>query len=161
MPWPAKLAALHLRAEENGTAACRGHPCGGGNACPMAASVALRFSSSASAPSAASAGAWSSSRIRLSNAMVPSVRVPVLSRHTHVHPGQALDRGQLLHQDPAPGQRDRGHAEGDAGQQDQPLRDHADQRGDGPGGGLPPRTAWACSWLISSSTATGAIAQVT
>ena len=56
----------------------------------------------------------------------------------HVHPGQALDGGKLLHQDPAPGERDRGRAEGDAGQQDQPLRDHADQRGDGRGGGLLP-----------------------
>ena len=82
MPWPAKLAALHLRADENGTAACRGHPPGGEKTCPIAASVALRFSSPASAPSAASAGAWPSSRIRLPNAMVPSVRVPVLSRHT-------------------------------------------------------------------------------
>ena len=82
VPWPAKLAALHLRAEENGTAACRAHPSGGGKACPTAASVALRFWSSASAPSAASAGAWPSSRMRLSKAMVPSVRVPVLSRHT-------------------------------------------------------------------------------
>ena len=54
----------------------------------------------------------------------------------HVHPGQALHRGKLLHQDPAPGQRDRGRAEGDAGQQDQPLRHHADQRGDGRGGAL-------------------------
>jgi len=55
----------------------------------------------------------------------------------HVHPGQALDRGQLLHQDPAPGQGERGDAEGDAGQQHQALRDHANQRGDRPGGSLP------------------------
>ena len=55
----------------------------------------------------------------------------------HVHPGQALDRGKLLDQDPAPGERDRGHAEGDAGQQDQALRDHADQRRDRPAGDLP------------------------
>ena len=45
----------------------------------------------------------------------------------------------MLDQDPAPGEGDRGHAEGDAGQQDQALRDHADQRRDRPGGGLPPR----------------------
>ena len=48
----------------------------------------------------------------------------------HVDPGQALDGGKLLHQHPAAGQGDRGHAERDAGQQHQALRDHADQRGD-------------------------------
>ena len=57
----------------------------------------------------------------------------------HVHPGQALDGGQLLHQDVAPGQGDRGHAEGDTGQQHQPLRDHAHQRRDRPGERLPYR----------------------
>ena len=57
----------------------------------------------------------------------------------NVDPGQALDRGKLLHQHPAPGQGDRGHAEGDAGQQHQSLRDHADQRGDRPGQRLPRR----------------------
>ena len=54
----------------------------------------------------------------------------------HIHPGQALHRGKLLHQDPAPGERDRGRAEGDAGQQHQALRHHTDQRGDGRGGAL-------------------------
>ena len=57
VPCPVKLAALHLRAEENGTAAWRTHPAGGGKTCAMAASVAFWFSSPASAPSAAPAGA--------------------------------------------------------------------------------------------------------
>ena len=78
----------------------------------------------------------------------------------HVHPGQALDRGKLLHQDPAPGERDRGHAEGDAGQQHQALRDHADQRRDRPAGDLPD-VPMGGHPLITSSTATGPIAQVT
>jgi hypothetical protein len=68
--------------------------------------------------------------------MVPSVRGAGLVQAHHVHPGQALHGGELLHQDPAPGQRDRGRAEGDAGQQDQSLRHHADQRGDGRGRAL-------------------------
>ena len=57
-----------------------------------------------------------------------------------VDPGQALDRGQLLDEHLAAGQAQRGDEEGDAGEQHEPLGDHAHQRGhgadDGVGGAL-------------------------
>ena len=160
VPWPAKLAALHLRAEENGTAACRGHPCGGGNACPTAASVALRFSSSASAPSAAPAGAWSSSRMRLSKPMVPSVRVPVLSRHTTSTRARPSTAGSCC-------TRTRRRASVTAATPKATLVSRTRPCGTMPTSAatVPLATCrtfpWACHPLITSSTATGPIAQVT
>ncbi len=47
----------------------------------------------------------------------------------HVDPGQPLDRGQLLDEDPPAGERHRGGEERDAGEQDQPFGDHADEAG--------------------------------
>ena len=82
MPWSPNVAALHLRAEENGTKPVRVQESVVGNAAAMALSVALRSSSAASAPRAASTGARSSSRSTRSNTMFPSVSVPVLSKQT-------------------------------------------------------------------------------
>jgi hypothetical protein len=47
----------------------------------------------------------------------------------HVRPGQALDRGQLLHQHPAAGQAQRARRERDGGQQHQALRHHRHHAG--------------------------------
>ena len=47
-----------------------------------------------------------------------------------VDPGQALDRGQLLHEHVAAGERDRGDPEREARQQHQALGDHAHDAGD-------------------------------
>src|SRR5262245_11932595 len=41
VPWPSKVAALHFRAEENGTVAVGRHPDGAGQALAIAWSVAL------------------------------------------------------------------------------------------------------------------------
>ncbi len=54
LPSAWKPTALHLRAEENGTASSRSHP-GSSNAAPSASKVALALSSAAIAPSAAAA----------------------------------------------------------------------------------------------------------
>ena len=161
VPCPAKLAALHLRAEENGTASWRAHPCGGGKACPMAASVALRAWSSASAPSAASAGAWSSSRIRLSNAIVPSVRVPVLSRHTTSTRASPSTAGSCC-------TRTRRRASVTAAAPKAMLVSRTSPCGTMPTSAAtvevaPWRAVWrgVYSWLTTSSTATGGITHVT
>ena len=49
---------------------------------------------------------------------------PGLVDADHIDPGQRLDRGQLLHEDPLLRQPQRGHGEGDAGEQDQALGHH-------------------------------------
>ena len=159
-PCPAKLAALHLRAEENGTPSWRAQPRGAGKARPMAASVALPAWSSASAPSAASAGAWSSSRIRLSKAMVPSVRVPVLSRHTTSTRARPSTAGSCC-------TRTRRRASVTAAAPKAMLVSSTSPCGTMPTSAATveaapsPAVWWVCSWLRTSSTATGGIAQVT
>ena len=91
VPWPAKLAPLHLRAEEKATltSAFQPSPSGGGQAAATASRVAfLLVAAAASAPSAsgrlsapdsetveASTAGSTSSRV-----MAPSVMVPVLSQ---------------------------------------------------------------------------------
>jgi hypothetical protein len=84
VPWPSKLAALHLRADEKGTTAPASQPAGAGQAAAMARRVALGAgSAAASAPSAAST--WPSapgSRITSATARSPAVIVPVLSKHS-------------------------------------------------------------------------------
>ncbi len=159
VPYPAKVAALHLRADENGTAAWRTHPCGGGQARPMAASVALRASSSASAPSAASAGAWSSSRIKSSKAIVPSVRVPVLSKHTTSTRARPSTAGSCC-------TRTWRRASVTAATPKATLVNSTRPCGTMPTSAAtvevaPSRTLWRVwSWLMTSSAATGGIAHV-
>ena len=123
--------ALHLRAEENGTD-CRARPAaGGGKAAASApqggvgvrvvgrARRARRRSRSASCPSSGS---------QRGEAMAPSVRVPVLSRHTTSTRARPSTAGQLLDQHLAAGPGQGADDEGDAGQQDEALGHHADQR---------------------------------
>ena len=55
------------------------------------------------------------------------VTVPVLVHAQHVHPGQGLDGVHLVDQRPVPGQPHHAHRQGHGGQQEQPLRDHADE----------------------------------
>ncbi len=128
MPCSPNVAALHLRAEENGTKPVRVQESVLGNAAAMALSVALRSSSAASAPSAASTGAWSSSRSTRSNTMFPSVERAGLVEADDVDPGEPLDGRELLDEHLASGQRDRGDPEGDARQQHEALGHHADDR---------------------------------
>ena len=160
LPWPAKLAALHLRADENGTEAVRRHPPGGGKAWPIAASVPFGFPSSASAPSAASAGAWPSSGMSRSKAMCPSVSVPVLSRHSTSTRARPSTAGSCC-------TRTRRRASVIAATPKATLVSSTR-----PCGTMPTSAATvpvsasrtlsrACSWLTSSSAATGTIAQVT
>ena len=127
------MAALHLRADENGTAPVRVHP-GDVNCSASATAVALRFGSSASAPSAAwrrvprhspSSGSSSSNTI-----VALGERAGLVEAHD-VDPGEALDRGQLLHQHLAAGERHRREHEGDAGEQHEALGHHRDHAGDG------------------------------
>ncbi len=126
----------------------------------MAASVALRAWSSASAPSAASAGAWSSSRIRLSNAMVPSVRVPVLSRHTTSTRARPSTAGSCC-------TRTWRRASVTAAAPKATLVSSTSPCGTMPTSAAtvevaPSRTvSWLYSWLTTSNTATGGIAHVT
>ena len=127
----------------------------------MAASVALRAWSSASAPSAASAGAWSSSRIRLSKAMVPSVRVPVLSRHTTSTRARPSTAGSCC-------TRTRRRASVTAAAPKAMLVSSTSPCGTMPTSAAtvevaPWRAVWwgVYSWLTTSSTATGGITHVT
>jgi len=160
MPCPAKLAALHLRADEKGTDAVRSHPSGGGKACPIALSVALRVSSVASAPRASATGACAPSRISLSNAMVPSVRVPVLSMHSTSTRARPSTAGSCC-------TRTRRRARVTAATPKATLVSSTSPCGTTPtSAATVPVSAsrtvpWACSWLASSSTPSGTITQVT
>ena len=126
----------------------------------MAASVALRASSSASAPSAASAGAWSSSRTRLSKAIVPSVSVPVLSKQTTSTRARPSTAGSCC-------TRTRRRASVTAAAPKATLVSSTRPCGTMPTSAAtvevaPSRTvSWVCSWLMTSSAATGGIAHVT
>src|SRR5262245_41128519 len=90
VPWPSKVAALHFRAEENGTVAVGRQPDGAGQALAIAWSVALGAGSAtaiaprtAGSPAEYSDGpAAASSRIRSVTARLPSVIVPVLSKQS-------------------------------------------------------------------------------
>jgi hypothetical protein len=85
----------------------------------------LAFSSSASAPRAA---ATTVEHLEPVEADVALGQGAGLVETDDVDPGQALDRGELLHQHLAPGERDRGDPEREAGQQDETLGHHADHR---------------------------------
>ena len=111
----------------------RAQPSGAANASPMASSVALRFSSFGEraergvdrAPSVAVE--TRSTRVEHDVALGERAR---LVEADDVDPGQPLDRGQLLHEHLAAGQRHRGDAEREAREQDEALGDHADDGGD-------------------------------
>ena len=94
-----------------------------GTASPMAARLALgrasvwgsapRASSGASSPGTGSIEATSSARLGEGAGLVEA---------DDVDPGEPLDGGQLLHQDPLAGQAHAADGEGDAGEQDQTPR---------------------------------------
>ena len=160
VPCPSKLAALHLRAEENGTAESRAHPAGAGNAWPIAASVAFWSPSAASAPSAASTPVASSSRMTRSNVMLPSVRVPVLSKQTTSTRASTSTAGSCC-------SSTRRRARVTAATPKATLVSSTSPCGTMPTSAAtvpvsaPATLSRACSWLTSNSTATGTIAQVT
>ena len=88
VPWPSKHAALHLRADENGTVAVTGQPGASGYRSPSARWVALGSGSEA-ATAASTASRWAAETAAVSptgrtsaTSIVPSVMVPVLSRHS-------------------------------------------------------------------------------
>ena len=126
-PWPSNVAALHLRADENGTAAVRVQPRAprsaaaerdrGGVAVLVVGERAERGAHAA--PSSPPSSGSSSS-----NTISPSVSVPGLVEAHDVDPGQPLDRGQLLHQHLAPGEGERRDPEGDAREQHEALGHH-------------------------------------
>ena len=130
-PLPSKLAALHLRADENGTAPLRSQPSGAGNDADerherrVAVLVVGERAERSRDVDARRRAACSSS-----NTISPSVSVPVLSRHTTSTRASPSTAGQLLHEHLAPGQRDRGDHERDAREQHQAFRHHADDAGD-------------------------------
>ncbi len=99
----------------------RDHESVGGKASAIAFSVALRSSSAPRAPSAASTGAWSSSRSSRSKT-----------------PRQPFHGRQLLDEDLAAGERDRRHPEGDAREQHEALGHHAHHARDRPADRLAP-----------------------
>ena len=108
-----------------------GRPAGGGVCHRRPA--ALRFGSFSALPMAPSAvaGSRSLSRSIPCTTRAPSVSVPVLSKQmvsTLARPSMA---GQLLDQHVVPPQPDHTDREGQRGQQDEALRDHADCAGHG------------------------------
>ena len=94
-PWSVKDAALHLRAEENGTVSTSAHPGGRSYSVRIASRLGLGWlSDAARAASAAPVSmAWPSPRCStLPSTRSPSVRVPVLSRQitsTRARPSMA------------------------------------------------------------------------
>ena len=84
VPWPSKVAPLHLRADEKATDAVRTHASDGVNAAARAARVAFGWGSSARAAMAPAARSSSipSTHSIAAKRIAPSVRVPVLSRQT-------------------------------------------------------------------------------
>ena len=105
MPWPAKLAALHLRAEENGTAAVPRPPVRRREYLPDGGQRRVAVLVVGQRPERRlGRRLGSSSRIEAVEADGAVGEGAGLVEAQHVHPGQALDRGQLLDQDPAPGE---------------------------------------------------------